>query len=53
MLAGCAPAGPQDTCLEQGYLPGSAAFDACDDADGAPIATGPGSPHVGDSRSNE
>lgn len=48
-LMGCAAEGvsdPQAACRAQGYEPGTEAWRVCIDADGAPIATGPGSPYA-------
>jgi len=47
-LTGCATGGPADaeaTCRAQGHEPGTEAWRVCVDADGASIATGPGSPY--------
>ncbi|HLS18358.1 MAG TPA: hypothetical protein VK090_00985 [Paracoccaceae bacterium] len=48
-LMGCATEGAADAeaaCRAQGYDPGTEAWRVCIDADGAPIATGPGSPYA-------
>lgn len=48
-LMGCATAGiadPEAACRAQGYEPGTEAWRVCMDADGAWIATGPGSPYT-------
>lgn len=49
VLAGCA-AGPEAdvalACEAQGFRPGTEEFRVCVDADGAEIATGPGSPYA-------
>lgn len=42
-LAACA-AEPRLSCAEQGHAPGSKGYIACENANGVPIATGPGSP---------
>ncbi len=48
LLLGCAeeaPVGADAACSAQGYQPGTDAWQACTNAGGATIATGPGSPY--------
>lgn len=48
LLIGCAPEAPVDAdaaCSAQGYAPDTDAWQACTNAGGATIATGPGSPY--------